>query len=327
MLAVVVVVLLVGGGAAVLSARAQHWGPWAQDPQAINVFTERSLFTEPGSATNAAAQQAQADGDTARAPVFEKLAGIPQGIWLTPEEYPVGQVGGHVEELVGQADDAGQVPVFVVYGIPDRDCTGGFSSGGLTDETYGPWVEEIASAAGSGDAAVAVLEPDALASALDCDNRGQRVQLLKAAVESLRGAGVTTYVDAGHSDWKRPADVAPLLKDVGVTNVRGFATNVSNFQTDDGERAYADRLVELLGGGVHYVIDRGRNGNGATDEWCNPPGRAFGDRPGFVDDGTPLDAFLWVKPPGESDGTCQGGPAAGDFWAARVMELASASGW
>lgn len=27
-----------------------------------------------------------------------------------------------------------------------------------------------------------------------------------------------------------------------------------------------------------------------------------------------IDAFLWVKPPGESDGTCNGGPPAGKFW-------------
>ena len=27
-----------------------------------------------------------------------------------------------------------------------------------------------------------------------------------------------------------------------------------------------------------------------------------------------VDAFLWIKTPGESDGTCSGGPAAGKWW-------------
>jgi endoglucanase len=78
---------------------------------------------------------------------------------------------------------------------------------------------------------------------------------------------------------------------------------------------------------VHYVIDSGRNGRGSTDQWCNPPGRAFGREPASVADGTGLDAFLWVKPPGESDGDCEGGPPAGAFWPERAMELAAASGW
>jgi endoglucanase len=327
LLAGLLAVVLVGGVIAALYARSQHLGPWALDPQVDSPFLTSSLYVEPDTSAAAAAQQAATDGNTDQEAVFERLAGVPQGIWLTPEEFPAGQVGPHVAGIVKDADDEGHVPVFVVYGIPDRDCTGGFSAGGLTTDTYGPWVDEIATAAGAGKSAVAILEPDALASAIDCDNRTERVTLLKAAVDSLRTAGVTTYVDGGHADWIKPVDLAPLLKDVGVTTVRGFATNVSNFQTDDDERAFADRLVELIGADVHYVIDRGRNGNGSTDEWCNPSGRAFGDAPGFVDDDTPLDAYLWVKPVGESDGECNGGPAAGAFWVARTMELAASSGW
>jgi len=323
-----VALVLVAGLGVVIVARAQHWGPFAPDPQRHNPLAERPQFAEPGNTAEQAAQQAAAAGDSASAELFERLATVPQGIWLTPEEFPAGQVGDHVRGLVGAADEAGDVPVLVVYGIPDRDCTGGFSAGGLAADEYGPWVGEIAEAAGSGDSAVVVLEPDALASAIDCDSRAERVELLAGAVDRLREAGVTTYVDGGHSSWISPADLAPLLEEVGIADVRGFATNVSNFQTDEDEVAYAESLVELLGGDVHYVIDRSRNGNGASgEEWCNPPGRAFGIQPGYVDDGTRLDAYLWVKPPGESDGECNGGPAAGTFWPARATELARAAGW
>ena len=59
----------------------------------------------------------------------------------------------------------------------------------------------------------------------------------------------------------------------------------------------------------------GRNGAGPSPDgaWCNPPGRALGEEP-TTDTGDPLvDAYLWIKPPGDSDGTCQGGrpPAPG----------------
>jgi endoglucanase len=30
---------------------------------------------------------------------------------------------------------------------------------------------------------------------------------------------------------------------------------------------------------------------------------------------------LWIKPPGESDGPCNGGPAAGAWWPDAAIEL------
>ena len=50
--------------------------------------------------------------------------------------------------------------------------------------------------------------------------------------------------------------------------------------------------------------------------WCNPDGRALGTPP-TTNTGDPLcDAFYWLKPPGESDGRCNHGPAAGVLVAA-----------
>lgn len=288
-----------------------------------NPFLEHPPYADPASRAAQAATQAKASGDVAAAAVFGRLGETPAGIWLTPEQYPPGQVGPVVSKIASAAAAAGEVPLFVVYGIPDRDCTGGFSSGGLPAAAYGPWVGEIAAAA---TGAAVVVEPDALASALECDRREERVQLIADAVGRLRSAGVTTYVDGGHSNWIDPAQLAELLRQVGVESVRGFATNVSNYQTDEDERSYADQLSSLLGG-AHYVIDSGRNGRGSTEEWCNPQGRAFGREPEVIDDGSRLDAYLWVKPPGESDGDCQGGPPAGEFWPSRTLEMATASGW
>lgn len=67
---------------------------------------------------------------------------------------------------------------------------------------------------------------------------------------------------------------------------------------------------------THFVIDTSRNGQGPwtppagypdPQDWCNPPGRGTGIVP-TADTGVALlDAYLWVKIPGESDGECTRG--------------------
>lgn len=67
----------------------------------------------------------------------------------------------------------------------------------------------------------------------------------------------------------------------------------------------------------HFVIDTSRNGQGPwtppvgtypdPQDWCNPPDRGLGYVP-TADTGVSLvDAYLWVKIPGESDGECTRG--------------------
>ena len=57
----------------------------------------------------------------------------------------------------------------------------------------------------------------------------------------------------------------------------------------------------------HAIIDTGRNGvSGLREEWgnwCNVNGAGFGARPTSSTGAELADAFVWVKPGGESDGT------------------------
>jgi endoglucanase len=65
----------------------------------------------------------------------------------------------------------------------------------------------------------------------------------------------------------------------------------------------------------HFVIDTSRNGQGTwvppenkykdPEQWCNPPGRGIGERPTTVTSHPLVDAKLWIKVPGESDGECK----------------------
>jgi endoglucanase len=135
------------------------------------------------------------------------------------------------------------------------------------------------------------------------------------------GAGTRVFVDAGHAGWVQdlPA-LAAALRASGVERAAGFSLNVANFQTTADSVAYGERLSDLLGR-AQFVVDVSRNGRGApaaasgVDAWCNVPGAALGENPRVGADRALAVAFLWVKEPGASDGSCRPGePAAGQFW-------------
>ncbi|MGW1076116.1 glycoside hydrolase family 6 protein [Streptomyces sp. NPDC002537] len=65
--------------------------------------------------------------------------------------------------------------------------------------------------------------------------------------------------------------------------------------------------------------------SGGDEPWCNPPGRALGTPPTTATGSPLIDAFLWIKRPGESDGACRGAPPAGHWWADYALRLAEAT--
>ena len=67
---------------------------------------------------------------------------------------------------------------------------------------------------------------------------------------------------------------------------------------------------------TNFVVDTSRNGQGPwaptasypdPQDWCNPPGRGLGLQPTADTGHALIDAYLWVKIPGESDGECTRG--------------------
>ena len=117
------------------------------------------------------------------------------------------------------------------------------------------------------------------------------------------------------------------LRAVDVGRARGFSLNVSNFDATTRETRYGDVIARVLG--KHFVVDTGRNGRAAAPgaAWCNPDGRALGPRPTTRTGDWHAAAFLWVKPPGQSDGSCNGGPPAGQFWPSYAAGLAQRASW
>jgi endoglucanase len=260
----------------------------------------------------------------ADAAYMRTMADQPQAIWLG--EW-VRDIRGEADRQVTRITKAGAVPVFVVYNIPHRDCGLHSAGGARSGDDYRRWVQNLARGIGERRVAL-VLEPDGIA-AIDCMParlKDERYVLLQEAVRTLSSGGSAVFVDAGNANWQQPAEMAARLRKAGGEGAHGFSLNVSNFHATDVNVRYGERLSALLGG-KHFVVDTGRNGRGASVEadWCNAPGQALGRAP-TTQTGHPLvDAFLWVKTPGQSDGTCHGGPSAGSWWPDYALELSKAA--
>jgi endoglucanase len=139
-----------------------------------------------------------------------------------------------------------------------------------------------------------------------------------------------------------------------ITHPGDFGSCPSQYDSDPNDPAtwhITDVHYDDIAGSVppdklpHFVIDTSRNGrgpwsppagsNGDQQDWCNPPGRGLGPRPTTATGDPLVDAYLWIKVPGESDGQClrgTGGPAdpargtpdppAGTWFPEMALELA-----
>ncbi len=247
------------------------------------------------------------------------LAAQPTATWLGGWNSNV-QADAHTIASAAQAKN--QTAVFVAYNIPQRDC-GGYSAGGSNNpDGYRSWIKAVAAGIGSARAIV-VLEPDALAqlNCLSSTDQQTRLQLLTSAVTTLKSnANTKVYIDAGHSNWVDPGTMAQKLSQANIGAADGFALNVSNFMSTSDESSYGSQISSKVNG-KHFVIDTSRNGNGGNGQWCNPSGRAIGAKPTTATNNSLIDALLWLKTPGESDGLCNGGPSAGTWWPDYALQL------
>ena len=221
-----------------------------------------------------------------------------------------------------------------------------------------------------------VLEPDSLpnlvtnaevptcAAAEQIYRRG-----IAYAITKLSLPNVYIYLDAAHAGWlgwpKNLPRAVNLFKEVlatagGADRIRGFAVNVSNYDPPREPKAqksgpddpsqdeigyvedFAAGLAKVGITGKGFLIDTSRNGKGGIrstpGNWCNVKGAGLGERP-TIAPAPNVDAYVWVKTPGESDGTTDrkaarfdencvsddampGAPEAGELFAPYLIELA-----
>ncbi|MFF4263091.1 glycoside hydrolase family 6 protein [Streptomyces virginiae] len=295
-------------------------------PSPIVAAEESPFWVDPHS--DAARQVAawEAAGRNSDAQVLRRIADRPLTLW-GPGDDP----GPEIRRARAGARATGRTLLLAAYNIPYRDC-GQHSAGGAPDaRAYRSWIGAFADNI-EDTKAVVVLEPDAIAHIIDgCtrpEHHAERYQLLSEAVDRLKkNRNTKVYLDAGNPAWiPNPMELVDPLFKAGLARADGFALNVSNFQPDATARAYGAKISQGTSG-KHFVIDTSRNGDGPlpgdrAQAWCNPPGRALGTPPTDRTGDPLVDAYLWVKRPGESDGTCRGGPSAGTWWPDYALGLA-----
>ncbi len=151
------------------------------------------------------------------------------------------------------------------------------------------------------------------------------------AIAAPSGAPSWAFDAAGnfHFDWL-PSQYDPATNYTQVNYRPDYAATVTA-----GIQSFMGSAVAT----THFVIDTGRNGQGPLDaapyalapynqsasvisgldsgNWCNAFGAGAGLPPSANTGVALLDAYLWVKVPGESDGSCDiaGGARAWDFTA------------
>jgi endoglucanase len=295
-------------------------------PASGNPFAGARFYVDPSSDAAKTQQQWAASGRSSDAALIGKVASQPSAEWFGDWTYGHGGTAGDVSWWVSRVASAGALPVLVAYDLPWRDCSQYSSGGAASPAAYQSFIDQMAQGIGA-HRAVVILEPDALAelACLSSDRQSAYYSLLQYGVTHL-GANplVSVYLDSGNAGWQSAATMATRLRAAGVSAARGFALNVSNFDTTQSEIAYGAAIVQALGTGSHFLIDTSRNGQGPAPggAWCNPPGRGLGVPPTAQTASSLVDAYFWVKRPGESDGTCNGGPSAGTWWPEYALGLA-----
>lgn len=319
-----------------------------------NPFADARFYANPDYA--AAIDRAAAAGPAVDAACVRALERQPTAVWLSSLE-AAGHLARFLDDAAAQraASPAGpqSLVVVVLYDLPNRDCAAASSEGELSVEHGGEalyraaYIDRIAAQIGAHPSVrvAAIVEPDSLANlatnldhpkcaaAADAYRRS-----IAYAIQTLSMPNVSLYLDAAHAGWlgwdRNRAAIARVFAEVfalagGERRVRGFATNVSNYNSLDGregariepsnpcpdERSYVEALgASLRAAGIrasHFVIDTSRNGRGGTRAkwgvWCNALGAGIGERPRAAP-APGIDAYYWIKPPGESDGTSD--PAA-----------------
>ena len=259
-----------------------------------------SLFVDPQSEAMQAYNQLQSS-DPATAQIINQIASQPQAVWL----YGDGNSLTAAEQATYNAASAGTYPIFVPFALL-----------ALPAPDYPAWIANFAQVISVLDSAV-VVEPNVLPQFLT-----QYASVISDSVDSLKASGKTrVYLDAGHAAWRPAAQMADTLNVAGIAKADGFAINVGNFRSTAECIQYGQAISGMVN--KPYIIDTGRNGQGPPSDVtqiCNPPGRGLGFSPAWDVDRAQypqLDAYLWIKRPGESDGNgdgCFGGPAHGQWF-------------
>ncbi|OWZ20515.1 Glycoside hydrolase [Phytophthora megakarya] len=201
-----------------------------------------------------------------------------------------------------------------VYGIPDKDCNAGLSSSGTVQSTsdYQSFLAQLTTAIGDRKV-LYIVEPDAVGLLANggCGESAGYLDNLKIAVAALSAnSNAQLYVDVGYwllADSTNAAEVATIINELSASGtLKGVTINTSNYRSTDECTTYCNNFQTAMGStSMTCAVDTSRNYNGSpSSDWCNVKTAGIGKPPSSSTGISNIDYFMWIKPPGESDGVC-----------------------
>lgn len=218
-----------------------------------NAFAEADdfyVFPDYQKQVKSSYDQLIAEGETEVAEIVAKVARYPTPTWLanTQASKLVPKVLSQVTEQM-KATGKKILTAFIIYNLPNRDCSAVASRGELGIEhlgVYKEWIDEIAGyfAAHEGPI-VAIIEPDALGNMVSNSNSelcaeafDTQMEAIVYAIKKLSLPNVSVYQDVAQVGWLGWTGnmnlLVPILEQilnkVGTGVLRGFSSNISNNQ-------------------------------------------------------------------------------------------------
>lgn len=249
--------------------------------------------------------------------------------WYTDNTSPE-QLDEMLNTLVRDCGNTTRIPI-VVYGIPGKDCAAGFSNKGHNTniDDYKLFLTRLVMKLGD-KKVVYILEPDAVGLTANggCGNEHNYREYLRLALNVLSVLpNAEIFLDVGY--WvveSNAKEVSTFLNEIWPhyfsNSLKGIALNTANYRSTHEMSQLCNKLAQTSGRDLQCIIDTSRNNKGPNgNEWCNAKYTGIGSTPTESTSISRIAYFLWVKPPGESDGECTGqssealrGPSAGAFF-------------
>ncbi|HEY4280101.1 MAG TPA: glycoside hydrolase family 6 protein [Conexibacter sp.] len=302
-------------------------------PPGANPLQGAVFYTNPGKTLAGTVAHSIRRKAPAAARALSVIADQPEtkrfGSWNKQPGYAVGQWLS-----AAYHHNANEIPLLATYRLKHHSC-GGVSDSAAQAAAYKKWYAKFAQGIGN-QRVVVFYEIDALITAKCLSSHGlnTRIDEMRSAIGSLSTLPhAVVYVDAGASDARPAANMAKLLRKVGVDRIQGFFTNATHQNKTAREIKYDNKISSRIGG-KHYVINTATNGKGAlrpksrvrlgNSIRCNAPDRGLGPRPtSSVPPQFPrLDGLFWIGNPGRSAGSCGKTDAAtGEFVLSYALDL------
>jgi endoglucanase len=316
------------------------------DPKRISDSETWGKFLERLQSGSIAAKLKRDPGLNRKVNLLEKIAAQPEA-----NRFSLYSGGGGPGAIYGQvhkifchnlAADPGSVPIFTTFFLYQAGYCESKSEILAHRGTFQRQIDEMARGIGTRPA-VMLLELDAI-GASGCMARTGALPYWEAniryEVDKMAALPHTVvYVEGGYADSNSPGYTARALRAVDIGKIRGFFTNDTHESWTINEVRWAQRVSRLVGG-THFIVNTATNGRGplvprdrvhnGNEVLCNPPGRGIGPRltttptdPRSKKVLSSVDALMWTAPPGNSSGSCNGGPPAGTFWPAKALSMSA----